>query len=104
LPLGTPPRTGGNRAQDLHLLHGPRGAYMQFMSYVAYHPPKSTELKQSETAASVNIDLMALRDGMCRWPTLRSESGEQLFCGADCATLPNVYCGEHAARARAKPR
>lgn len=64
---------------------------------------KSTALNPANASETRDILLMMLRDGVCRWTTTINESGEQLFCGASCDPLPNVYCKEHQSLARAKP-
>ena len=74
------------------------------MSQSEYSQKPPVHPTKPEASPSTGIRLMALREGCCRWPTEFTEAGEQLFCGAACAPLPNVYCKAHKLRAHTKGR
>ncbi|MDB5570114.1 MAG: GcrA cell cycle regulator [Hyphomicrobiales bacterium] len=60
--------------------------------------------KSLEGHSSGQVSIMALQEGVCRWPMDRSSSGHQLFCGEACGHTKEVYCSEHQARSLAPPK
>jgi GcrA cell cycle regulator len=66
----------------------------QMREEVAYMPVVRHE-EEVVVAMSRRVQIMELREGMCKWPMGDPQSSEFVYCGADCG-FGKTYCTHHA--------